>query len=65
MGDMADDYEYHEMNRSRRAEPALKKLADWCQSSFPYVCSGKKTISDDGREVLCECGTGCRNKAEF
>jgi len=65
MGDAANDEENHEMARRRRAAPAIKKLEDWCSASFPYVCTGKKTISADGREVLCECGTGCRNSCEF
>jgi hypothetical protein len=65
MGDAADDLEMQEDSRARRAEPAMEKLVKWCSSEFPYICTGEKTISADGREVRCECGNGCRNNAEI
>lgn len=35
----------------------VQHLEIWCAAEFPYVCTGIKTVSDDGLDVKCECGS--------
>lgn len=65
MGDAADDYEMQQWNAARRAKSALDRLTDWCADDSPDACTGKKTISADGRTVTCECGMGAKNTSEI
>ena len=50
MKEVTDQAEFRKENK------LAELLIGYCELRFPYVCTGKKSVSDDGLDVRCECG---------